>query len=76
MRAGRGLARLLRLADRFTDERRSRFVYGVALYPVGPAGTRAVYAGGHSFAIPTSVKDLDGALALVRYLTSAESQYL
>ena len=50
--------------------------FGVALYPVGPAGTRAVYAGGHSFAIPTSVKDMDGALALVRYLTSAESQYL
>lgn len=50
--------------------------FGVALYPEGPAGTRAVYAGGHSFAIPTSVKDLDGALALVRFLTSAESQYV
>ena len=51
-------------------------VFGAALYPVGPAGTRAVYAGGHSFAIPASVKDVDGALALVRFLTSAESQYL
>ena len=51
-------------------------VFGAALYPVGPAGTRAVYAGGHSFAIPTSVKDMEGALALVRFLTSAESQYL
>ena len=50
--------------------------FGVALYPVGPAGTRAAYAGGHSFAIPASVKDVDGALALVRFLTSAESQYL
>ncbi|MYB77127.1 MAG: sugar ABC transporter substrate-binding protein [Chloroflexi bacterium] len=50
--------------------------FGVALYPVGPAGTRAVYAGGHSFTIPTSVKDLDGALSLVRFLTSAESQYV
>lgn len=50
-------------------------VYGAALYPVGPAGTRAVYAGGHSFAIPTSVKDMEGALALVRFLTSPESQY-
>ena len=49
--------------------------FGVALYPVGPAGSRAVYAGGHSFAIPTSVKDTDGALALVRFLTSPESQY-
>ena len=50
-------------------------VFGAALYPVGPAGTRAVYAGGHSFAIPTSVKDMEGALALVRFLTSPESQY-
>ena len=49
--------------------------FGVALYPVGPAGSRAVYAGGHSFAIPTSVKDMAGALALVRFLTSPESQY-
>ncbi len=49
--------------------------FGAALYPVGPAGSRAVYAGGHSFAIPTSVKDMDGALALVRFLTSPESQY-
>ena len=48
--------------------------FGVALYPVGPAGKRAVYAGGHSFAIPTSVQDVEGALALVRFLTSAESQ--
>lgn len=50
--------------------------FGVALYPVGPAGKRAVYAGGHSFAIPTSVKDMEGALALVRFLTSPESQYV
>ncbi|MDE2841017.1 MAG: sugar ABC transporter substrate-binding protein, partial [Chloroflexota bacterium] len=50
--------------------------FGVALYPEGPAGTRAVYAGGHSFAIPMSVKDMDGALALVRFLTSPESQYV
>lgn len=50
--------------------------FGAALYPLGPAGTRAVYAGGHSFAIPASVQDLEGALALARFLTSAESQYL
>ena len=49
--------------------------FGVALYPEGPAGSRAVYAGGHSFAIPTSAKDMEGALALVRFLTSPESQY-
>lgn len=49
--------------------------FGVALYPVGPAGKRAVYAGGHSFAIPTSVQDMAGALALVRFLTSPGSLY-
>ena len=61
-----------------TDPATSRVAdsFGVARYPVGPAGSRAVYAGGHSFAIPTSVKDMAGALALVRFLTSAESQYL
>lgn len=50
--------------------------FGAALYPVGPAGRRDVYAGFHSFAIPASVKDMAGALALVRFLTSEESQYL
>jgi multiple sugar transport system substrate-binding protein len=49
--------------------------FGVALYPVGSSGKRAVYAGGHSFAIPTSVQDMEGALALVRFLTSDESQW-
>lgn len=49
--------------------------FGLALYPVGPAGLRRVYAGGFTFAIPTSVKNRDGALALLRFLTSDESQY-
>ncbi len=55
-----------RVADRF----------GVARYPVGPAGVRAVYAGGHSFAMPVSAHDREAALALMRFLTSEESQYL
>ncbi len=50
--------------------------YDIAPYPVGPAGLRRVYAGCHSFAIPTSVKDLEGALALLRFLTAPESQRL
>ena len=61
------------LSDPQTSAVADRF--GVALYPVGPAGSRAVYAGGHSFAIPISVRDMAGALALVRFLTSAASQY-
>ena len=62
------------LADPQTSAVADKF--GAALYPLGPAGTRAVYAGGHSFAIPASVKDMAGALALARFLTSPESQYL
>src|SRR5258708_7977167 len=48
----------------------------LALYPVGSTGERWVYAGGFTFAIPTSVKDLDGALALLRFLTSEEAQWV
>jgi multiple sugar transport system substrate-binding protein len=47
--------------------------FGVALYPEGSAG-RFIYAGCHTFAIPTTVHDRPGALALLRFLTSRESQ--
>jgi multiple sugar transport system substrate-binding protein len=47
--------------------------YDVALYPEGRAG-RFVYAGCHTFAIPNTVHDRPGALALLRFLTSRESQ--
>jgi multiple sugar transport system substrate-binding protein len=50
-------------------------VLDLAMYPVGPTGERRVYAGGFTFAIPTSVKDLEGALKLLRFLTSEESQW-
>ncbi len=46
-----------------------------ALYPNGPAGCRWVYSGGHTFGIPTSVRDIDGAKALLKFLTSADSQW-
>jgi multiple sugar transport system substrate-binding protein len=55
-----------RVADRF----------GVALYPVGPSGKRFVYSGGHTFAIPRSVRNLERALLLLQFLTSGESQHL
>jgi len=60
-----------------TDPRTSTVAdrFDAAIYPVGPAGKRAVYAGGHSFALPVTVKDRAGALALLRFLTSEESQY-
>lgn len=48
--------------------------FGLAAYPVGPCGRRFVYSGGFTFAIPTSVRHLDGALSLLRWLVSAESQ--
>ena len=47
--------------------------YGVALYPEGPAGRR-IYSGSHTFAIPATVGDRPAALALLRFLTSRESQ--
>jgi multiple sugar transport system substrate-binding protein len=47
---------------------------GVALLPAGIAGKRAAYAGCHSFAISSGVRNIEGALALLRFLTSEESQ--
>jgi multiple sugar transport system substrate-binding protein len=47
--------------------------YDVALYPEGRAG-RFVYSSSHTFAIPVTVRDRPAAVALLRYLTSRESQ--
>jgi multiple sugar transport system substrate-binding protein len=58
--------RLSRVADKLD----------LALYPVGPTGQRWVYAGGFTFAIPTSVRNLSGARALLRFLSSDEAQWI
>ncbi len=47
--------------------------YSVALYPEGRAG-RFVYSSSHTFAIPSTVRDRPAAIALLRFLTSRESQ--
>jgi multiple sugar transport system substrate-binding protein len=47
---------------------------GLAALPAGPAGVRAAYAGCHSFAIRRGAKNREGALALLRFLTSLDSQ--
>lgn len=47
---------------------------GLASLPAGPAGPRSAYAGCHSFAVPRSAANPEGALALLRYLTSFEAQ--
>jgi multiple sugar transport system substrate-binding protein len=49
--------------------------FRLALYPAGPAGQRWVYAGGHTFAVPTSARDPEGAKALLKFLTSADAQW-
>lgn len=49
--------------------------FDLALYPQGRAG-RFIYAGCHTFAIPNTVRDRPAALALLRFLTSRESQAL
>jgi multiple sugar transport system substrate-binding protein len=46
---------------------------GLALLPAGPSGIRAAYAGCHSFAIPRSARNPEGAAALLRYLTSFDA---
>ena len=47
---------------------------GLGLLPAGPAGTRAAYAGCHSFAIARGARNPEGAAALIRHLTSFEAQ--
>jgi multiple sugar transport system substrate-binding protein len=46
----------------------------LALLPAGPVGTRAAYAGCHSFAIPRTARNPEGGATLLRYLTSFDSQ--
>jgi multiple sugar transport system substrate-binding protein len=47
--------------------------YDVALYPQGPAG-RFVYSSSHTFAIPSTARDRQAAIELLRFLTSRRSQ--
>lgn len=47
---------------------------GVALLPTGPSGTRAAYAGCHSFAIPKTARNREGAARLLQDLTSTAAQ--
>src|SRR5207247_7222739 len=48
---------------------------GVALLPKGPSGSRAVYAGCHSFAIPRTARNREGAALLLQDLTSPAAQF-
>jgi multiple sugar transport system substrate-binding protein len=47
---------------------------GLAMLPAGPAGIRAAYAGCHSFAVTRASQRPDAAMALIRHLTSFDSQ--
>jgi multiple sugar transport system substrate-binding protein len=49
--------------------------FSVALYPLGPQASRWVYAGGHAFAVPKSVRDEEGARDLLKFLTSSDAQW-
>ena len=46
----------------------------LALLPAGPAGTRAAYAGCHSFAIARDAGNPEGAARLLAFLTSFDAQ--
>jgi multiple sugar transport system substrate-binding protein len=48
--------------------------FGLARYPVGPAGKSLVYGGSHTFALTRRGADSADALALLRFLTAAEQQ--
>jgi multiple sugar transport system substrate-binding protein len=50
--------------------------FDVAVYPAGPTGIRKSYSGGHTFAIPKAARDPQGGLALAKYLTSPEVQWV
>lgn len=62
---------------RYRDSAQSRVAekFELALYPAGPAGERWVYSGGHTFGVPTSVRDAEGAKALLKFFTSADAQW-
>jgi multiple sugar transport system substrate-binding protein len=47
---------------------------GLAALPAGSEGSNAAYGGCHSFAIPATARNRDGAAALLRFLTSPEAQ--
>jgi multiple sugar transport system substrate-binding protein len=47
---------------------------GLALLPRGPVGSRAAYAGCHSFALVRGSRNRCGGAQLLRFLTSFESQ--
>jgi multiple sugar transport system substrate-binding protein len=47
---------------------------GIARYPTGSTGIRKVYSGSHSFAITSSCLDVPAAIAVLREMTSFESQ--
>lgn len=48
--------------------------HGVAPYPTGPGGKRAVWSGCSTFAVPTACPDGEAAVELLRFLTAPESQ--
>ncbi len=50
--------------------------FAVAVYPEGPVGLRRLYSSSHSFAIPKAARDPEGGLALAKYLTSPEVQWV
>ena len=47
---------------------------GLAPLPAGPVGSNAAYGGCHSFAIARSARHMEGALELLRWLTSSDAQ--
>jgi len=49
--------------------------FGLAPYPVGPAGYAKIWGGSHGFAVAKSTKNPEAAVALVKFLTSGDNLY-
>ncbi|MEM4312153.1 MAG: sugar ABC transporter substrate-binding protein [Nitrososphaerales archaeon] len=49
--------------------------FDMALYPVGPAGKRAVWSGSHGFCMTKAAKNKKAAWALIEFLTSHDNMY-
>lgn len=49
--------------------------FGLASYPVGPAGYAKIWGGSHGFAVAKATKNPEAAVALIKFLTSSENLY-
>jgi len=57
------------------EESKVADTFGLAPYPVGPAGYVKIWGGSHGFAVAKATKNPEAAAELVKFLTSADNLY-